>query len=179
MTAEATGSLIERGIAAAWWAAFEAQWGEVDAARPHQAAAERHLARFAPGHPVRGHLEAMVAATGTRLALAGKDLRGACEQAVRSYRAAVGAEDMPLLAGTSAVVAELAMALGQPELAAELLGAGAAVRGAHDPTDPTVARLAPLLRAGLGDDRYEAAYAAGSALDRPAAIKRLDPARLA
>ena len=52
---------MDRGIAAAWWAAFEARWGDVDAARPHQAAAERHLAQFDPAHPAREHLEACYA----------------------------------------------------------------------------------------------------------------------
>ena len=176
--AESEGSPMDRGIAAAWWAAFEARWGDVDAARPHQAAAERHLAQFGPAHPAREHLEAMVAATGARIAIADKDLRAAREQAVRSYRAAIAAEDMPLLAQASGTTAELALALGQPERAAELLGAGAVVRGADDPTDPTALQLVPLLRACLGDDRYEACYASGRALARPDAIERLDPAGL-
>ncbi len=177
-TVESEGSPMDRGLAAAWWAAFEARWGDVDAARPHQAAAERHLAQLGPAHPAREHLEAIVAATGARIAIADGDVRAAREQADRSYRAAVGAQDMPLLAMASATTAELALALGQPERAAELLGAGAVVRGADDPTDPTALQLAPLLRACLGDDRYEACYTAGRALARPAAIERLDPAGL-
>jgi len=52
------------------------------------------------------------------------------------------------------------------------------VRGADDPTDPTALQLVPLLRAALSDDRYEACYAAGRALARPAAIERVDPAGL-
>jgi hypothetical protein len=123
-------------------------------------------------------MEAMVAATGVRIAIAVNDLRAAREQAVRSYRAAIAAEDMPLLAQASGTTAELAMALGQPERAAELLGAGAAVRGADDPTDPTALQLVPLLRAALGDGPYEACYAAGKALGRLAATERLDPSRL-
>jgi predicted ATPase/DNA-binding SARP family transcriptional activator len=138
---ESDGSPMDRGIVAAWWAAFEARWGDVDAARPHQAAAERHLAQFGPAHPAREHLEATVAATGARIAIADKDLRAAREQVVRSYRAAIGAEEMPLLAQASGTTAELALALGQPERAAELLGAGAVVRGADDPTDPTALQL--------------------------------------
>jgi predicted ATPase/DNA-binding SARP family transcriptional activator len=175
---ESEGSPMDRGIAAAWWAAFEAWWGDVDAARPHQAAAERHLAQFGLGHPVREHLEALVAATGARIAIADNDLRTAREQVVRSYRAAIRAEDKPLLAQASGTTAELALALGQPERAAKLLGAGAVVRGADDPTDPTVLQLAPLLRASLGDDRYEACCAAGRALARPDAVEFLDPAGL-
>jgi ATP/maltotriose-dependent transcriptional regulator MalT len=117
----------------------------------------------------------MVAATGAQIAIADGDLRTAREQALRSYRAAIGAEDRPLLAQASGATAELALALGQPERAAELLGAGAVVRGADDPTEPTALQLVPLLRARLGDERYEACYAAGRALSRPAAIERLDP----
>ena len=177
-TVESEGSPMDRGMAAAWWAEFEVRWGDVDAARPHQAAAERHLAQLGPAHPAREHMEAIVAATAARIAIADKDPRAAREQAARSYRAAVGAEDMPLLAQASGTTAELALALGQPERAAELLGAGAAVRGADDPTDPTALQLVPPLRAFLGDDRYEACYAAGRALARPAAIERLDPAGL-
>jgi predicted ATPase/DNA-binding SARP family transcriptional activator len=177
-TVESEGSLMDRGIAAAWWASFEARSGDIDAARPHQAAAERHLAQFGPAHPVREHLEAMVAATGARIAIAEGDMRTAREQAVRAYRAAVGAEDRPLLAQASGTTAELALALGQPGPAAEMLGAGAVVRGAEDPTDPTAVQLVPLLRAALGDKRYEACYAAGRALARSAAIERLDPAGL-
>jgi hypothetical protein len=176
--AESEGSPIDRGIVAAWWAAFEVTWGDIDAARLHQAAAERHLAQFGPAHPAREHLEAMVAATGARIAIADKDLRAAREQVVRSYRAAIGAEDMPLLAQASGTTAELALALGQPELAAELLGASAAVRGYADPTDPTAVKLAPRLRAALGADRYTRCHAAGQALGRAEAIERLDPAGL-
>ena len=119
-----------------------------------------------------------MAATGARIAIAEGDLRTAREQAVRAYRAAVGAEDRPLLAQASGTTAELALALGQPERAAELLGAGDVVRGADDPTDPTALQLVPLLRAWIGDDRYEACYASGRALTRAAAIERLDPAGL-
>jgi predicted ATPase/DNA-binding SARP family transcriptional activator len=177
-TVESEGSLMDRGIVAAWWAAFEARWGDVDTARPYLADAERYLAQFGPAHPAREHLEVMVAATGARIAIADKDLRTAREQALRSYRAAIGAEDRPLLAQASGATAELALALGQPERAAELLGAGAVVRGADDPTEPTALQLVPLLRARLGDERYEAGYAAGRALARSAAIERLDPAGL-
>ena len=175
---EADGSIIDRGIAAAWSAGFEVAWGNVDAARPAQAEAERFLAQFGPAHPARDHLAAMVAATGARIAIADGDLSAAREQAVRSYREAVSAEDMPLLAQASSAAAELALALGQPQRAAELLGASTAVRGTEDPTDPITAKLAPLLRAALGDDEFARRYAEGKALGRAKAIERLDPAGL-
>jgi predicted ATPase/DNA-binding SARP family transcriptional activator len=175
---KADGSIIDRGVAAAWTAAFETGLGDVDAARPAQAEAERLLAQFSPAHPARDHLAAMVRSTAARIAIADGDLTGAREQAVISYREARSADDMPLLAQASGTAAELAMALGKPERAAELLGASAAVRGTDDPTDPTTAKLAPLLRAAIGADRYESAYAAGKALGRAKAIERLDPGQL-
>jgi hypothetical protein len=120
----------------------------------------------------------MVAGTATLIAIADADLPAAREQAARSYRAAVAAEDLPLFASASGALAELALALGQPERAAELLGARNVVRGTDDPTDPTAVKLAPRLRAALGADRYARAYQAGEALSRAEAIERLDPAGL-
>ena len=145
------GSPIDRGITAAWWATLEVTCGDIDAARPLQAEAEAALALFGPAHPARDHLEAMVAATAGQIAIAGADLPAAREQAARSYRAAVAAQDMPLLALSSGLVAELALALGQPERAAELLGARIVVRGIDDPADPAALKLVPRLRAALGD----------------------------
>jgi ATP/maltotriose-dependent transcriptional regulator MalT len=176
--AESDGSQIDRSIAVAWWAGFEATWGDVDAARPLHAETERLLARFSPAHPVREHLEAGTATTGAMIALADGDVGMAREQAARAYRAAVAAQDMPLLALASGAVAELAFTLGQPERAAELLGARTVVRGGDDPTDPTALKLAPLLRAALGSDRYAGKYQAGKALGRAEAIEFLDPAAL-
>jgi predicted ATPase/DNA-binding SARP family transcriptional activator len=175
LAVEADGSPIDRGIAAAWWAAFEVTWGDIDAARPLQADTEQLLARFGPTHPAREHLEAMVAATAIQIAIEDRDLPAAREHAIRSYRAAVGARDMPLLAAASGALAALAFALGKPERAAELLGARTVVRGGEDPTDPMAVKLAPQLRALLGDDRYDRAVHQGRALSRAEAIKRLDP----
>ncbi len=174
----AEGSPIDRGITAAWWATLEVTCGDIDAARPLLAEAEAALALFGPAHPARDHLEAMVAATAGQIAIAGADLPAAREQAARSYRAAVAAQDMPLLALSSGLVAELALALGQPERAAELLGARIVVRGIDDPADPAALNLVPRLRAALGADRFERCQAAGRALGRAEAIERLDPAGL-
>jgi predicted ATPase len=176
--AESDGSPIDRGLATTWWAGFEATWGDIGAARQMHAESERVLARFSPAHMVRSHLEATVATTGTLIAIADKDMRAARDQAVRAYRAAVAAEDMPLIALAAGAAAELAWALGQPERAAVLLGARVVVRGADDPTDPSALKLAPLLRAALGQGRYEACHASGRALSRPAAVECLDPSRL-
>ncbi len=172
---ESEGSPIDRGITAAWWATLEVTCGDIAAARPLQAEAEATLALFGRAHPARDHLEAMVAATAGQIALADTDLPAARAQAARSYRAAVAAQDMPLLALSSGLVAELALALGQPERAAELLGARTVVRGIEDAADPAAVKLVPRLRAALGADRFERCRAAGQALGRAEAIERLNP----
>ena len=120
----------------------------------------------------------MLFRSGALIAIADDDARTARQEAARAYHSAVAAQDMPLLALASGALAELALALGQPERAAELLGARIAVRGGDDPTDPTAVKLAPLLRAALGEDRYARAVRTGQALGRAEAIAFLDPAGL-
>jgi hypothetical protein len=119
-----------------------------------------------------------VAASGLMIALADADLPLARERATTVYREGVATEDMPLLASIAGALAPLARVLGQPERAAEMLGACAAVRGGEDPTDLLVTRLGASLREALGPDAYDRAYAAGTALSRAEALALLDPAAL-
>ena len=60
-----------------------------------------------------------------------------------------------------------------------MLGAAARLRGSADRTSPDVAQLTARLRGELGDAAFAAAFAAGRALDRDAALARLDPASYA
>ena len=120
-----------------------------------------------------------MAALGLAVAAADGDLELAGERAANAYRAAVATKDMPLLSIVAMPLAEFALVVGQPERAAGMAGASAAVRGAEDPSDPTIIRLAARLRAALGAEGYASAYAAGTQLSRAEAIKHLDPAALA
>jgi hypothetical protein len=70
--------------------------------------------------------------------------------------------------------AAIARADGRPTDAAELLGAAAAVRGAEDATDPTIAKLRTALTKALGAKEFTAVYAAARDLDLEAACTRLD-----
>jgi hypothetical protein len=127
---------------------------------------------------VRHHVQAMMESLGLLVALADGDVPLARERAALAYQAGVESTDMPLLATAGWALTDLALAIGQVERAARILGAAAAVRGAEDPGDPTVARLTARLRGALGDEGYASAYAAGKKLDRAEAIKCLDPAAL-
>jgi hypothetical protein len=71
------------------------------------------------------------------------------------------------------IIADLATAVGQDRVAAEVLGAAASLRGTPDPTALDIARLTEQLRCRLGDEEFTAAMTRGEALDRQAAIERL------
>ncbi|HEY6790646.1 MAG TPA: hypothetical protein VI365_25395, partial [Trebonia sp.] len=165
-------------VASAGYAMFEVTVGNAELARPLNAAAEQGLARLSSGHPARQHMVAVVAASGLMLALADGDLPLARERAATMHQAARASEDMPLTATTGGVVACLAHALGQPERAARMLGACAAVRGEEDPTDLMVTHFGSRFLAALGPDAYGRAYRAGTELSRTEALALLDPATL-
>jgi hypothetical protein len=88
----------------------------------------------------------------------------------------VGTDDLPVVALVGLSVAAVAGHDGAPVDAAEILGAAARLRGSPDRTSPEVVALTARLRDELGDAAFEAAFAAGRALDREAALARLDPA---
>lgn len=176
--AESDLSGMDTSRVSAGYAMFEATAGDVDLARPLATTAEQRVARFGPAHPARHHLASMTAAAGLMIALADADLPLARERAATMYREGVATQDMPRVAAVAGALAHLASALGQPERAAEMLGACAAVRGGEDPTDLLVTRLAAPLREALGPGAYDRAYAAGTALSRAEALALLDPVTL-
>ncbi|GIF14844.1 AfsR/SARP family transcriptional regulator [Actinoplanes teichomyceticus] len=97
---------------------------------------------------------------------------------VRAYAAAQETRDMPILSLVAVGAAGLADLLGRPRESAQLLGAAARLRGAHDPTELQVAELTRRNRAALGEDGFAEAYAAGWGLDAGTALARVDPGRL-
>lgn len=128
-------------------------------------------------HPIQDHTRSMQMAS-----LASYDLyRGHVDEArawlLEGYPAALGTHDMPIVAIVGMVVADLALASGQAERAATILGAAAAVRGAEDATDPQVVRITAALRDELGDS-FRSHYDKGKRLGREDALPLLDPAAL-
>jgi hypothetical protein len=72
-------------------------------------------------------------------------------------------------------VSELALALGDAEAAAEILGAAAVLRGGDDPAHPLILSLRARLREALGDEQLTSAYRRGRAMTREEAIARTAP----
>ena len=175
---QADGGAVEQIVAAVSYAMFEVLAGNMRRAADLSAFARQKLALIGAGVPVRHHVVALTNAVDLEVALAEGNVPLASELAASAYQAAVASKDMPLLAQVAGPLSEFALAVGEGELAAEMLGAGAAARGAEDPTDLVVVRLQGRLREALGAGRYARAYARGRGLGRAEAIKRLDPAAL-
>jgi tetratricopeptide (TPR) repeat protein len=88
---------------------------------------------------------------------------------------AMQGKDMPVVALIAVATVALRAALGDAELAAETLGASDSLRGSPDLSNRDAVALARTLRARLGDDAYDAAYARGRALSRADALALVDP----
>jgi predicted ATPase/DNA-binding SARP family transcriptional activator len=103
-----------------------------------------------------------VAATGLGyLAGAEGDLDAARDWHAQAIAAARFTADAPVLAEAVAGLADLTLREGDPERAAELLGASFAIRGTTDRSVPDEERVAAAARSVLGDARYGAAYQRG------------------
>ena len=103
-----------------------------------------------------------VAATGLGyLAGAEGDLDAARDWHTHALATARFTADAPVIAGTLVGLADLALRKGNPERAAELLGAGFAIRGTTDRSVPDEERVADETRSALGETRYGEAYQCG------------------
>jgi predicted ATPase/DNA-binding SARP family transcriptional activator len=168
----------QSAIARAAQARIALEAGDLAQAGAFAAEAQRMLDTLPSAAPGRGHGDAMVIGTAAMLDLVAGDAEGAARGLRRAYQAGVETGDMPILAAIGVGVAMALEGDGDPAAAAEVLGASARLRGAEDLTALDIGRLHESLAAVLGEAGFAAAYARGRALDREAAIKRLDPAVL-
>jgi hypothetical protein len=153
---------------------LELQAGRTDVALESAARLRERLSTRSSTSPLDGHLGAICLGMAAAVeALVGDPDQAAADLAL-AYPTALGTHDMPIVATIGLAAAALALAHAEPVEAATILGAAARVRGAEDPTEPTVARLTTALRDQLGD-AFDPAYAAGWTLDTEAAAQRFDP----
>jgi len=103
-----------------------------------------------------------LAATGLGyLAAAEGDLEAARDWHARAFENARASADAPVIAEALGGLADLALRAGDPERAAELLGAGVAIRGTPDRSVVDELRVADQARSVLGEAGYGAAYQRG------------------
>jgi predicted ATPase/DNA-binding SARP family transcriptional activator len=144
--------------------------GDLDEARGGYG---RALARLAEGIPASPSLSAMRApllfGLGHIAVLTGEP--AAAEAHYReAFALCTGTPDLPLLADAIDGLAEAACAGGDPERAATLLAAAAAVRGTPNLGQPDAVELAARLRKRLGPEAYRRASERGAAMSRDAAL---------
>ena len=92
-------------------------------------------------------------AIGARLAVDDGDPAVAARYAADAYAAALGTRDQPIIAAVGSALADIGASRGDAAVAAEMLGAAAALRGAEDPTAIEIVRISGRLRAELGEAR--------------------------
>jgi hypothetical protein len=152
--------------------------GDRERARELRDRAVAGVAAMIPGRPDHDHQRAIVHGFAGRLALEDGDLDAACELLRDAYEASIAATDLPIAGRVGEGTVLLALQLGHPAEAAEMLGASMRLRGTEDRANPQTAAVLDALYDGLGEEATEAAVAAGRAMDRDAALARLDPARV-
>src|SRR5262245_151485 len=98
-----------------------------------------------------------------RVDLAAGEVWGAREWCERALKVAITSRDRPVMARTVELRAELALAGGNAERAAELLGTAEALRGMLDEADVDLVRVREAARAALGEAGFALAYQRGTA----------------
>jgi predicted ATPase len=175
-SADETGSSMESVFIMSMLADSERQAGNLERARALQTEALRRAEAVPAGHPAAEHGRTIVLALSARLAFGDGDTSRAVALGREAYAGALVTNDLPITATVGVVLAEIAADVGRFEVAAEMLGAAARLRGADDPTAVDIARLLSILRPALGPGEFTTRYEHGKSLDREAALKRLDPA---
>lgn len=122
---------------------------------------------------VAPHGQASMLAQLSRTNAATGDLELAQQRNREAVRLALTTEDMPLIAAVVETAVDVDVAAGESEQAARTLGMATVLRGMRSIPDGDVQRSVDRLRDALGNERYDAAYAAGAALTRDEAIAEL------
>jgi len=175
---DAPGDAEERLFMRAMLAVLAARAGDAEASRRLREDALRAASGLDPGRPDRAHQRAIVFGLSARLVADEGDLERARRLLGEAYADVRKARDLPIAGRVGEANAVLALRLGRPALAAELLGAAMRLRGTPDASNPDTAALLARLREALGERELDERLRAGRALDREAALARLDPAHL-
>jgi predicted ATPase len=172
----ASGSLREEVFSRVVLADVMRQTGDLEESRRLRDEALHRLTTMPAAHPLQSHGIAVTLAIAAKHHMLDDEMDDARESLARAYAAAVGTQDMPIIAIVGVVGALVAERDGAVADAAQRLGAAARLRGTDDSTQPDIAALVARLRAELGADRFAEIYTAAKSLDRDAAIARLAPA---
>ncbi|QQQ79877.1 winged helix-turn-helix domain-containing protein [Saccharothrix sp. 6-C] len=163
-----------RGVAFAWLVLGDlARYdGHLAEAERQYEAAQASLA----GEPfVVPQFHAQILTSLAHLAVERGDHAAAAEAVRTAFDHAMSAKDMPVLARVAVAEAAVRTHFANPTDGARALGVAENLRGAADPRNPEITRLATHLHDTIGPAAYDLAYAAGLALDRADAIALIRP----
>nr|QZD57869.1 winged helix-turn-helix domain-containing protein [Glycomyces sp. TRM65418] len=152
--------LVELALAKAELARWD---GDAEEARRQIDDVKRVLGDDVEVASVRATIHGLLGYLADDIGEARAHLAVACEAAAETGIA-------PLIAQTLVAVADLAVRRGQHEQAAQLLAAGAAVRGTPDRSQPDPVRIEQTVRERLGDERFDEATGEGAQTDWSALV---------
>ncbi|GAA3081642.1 BTAD domain-containing putative transcriptional regulator [Kribbella aluminosa] len=168
---EQTGSRGGEAMAYMGLAKVEFRLGRIEEAR---ALAERAYAtldleaeRMAP------HGQAVMLSQLSRIYAFTGDVEKAQQRAREAIGLALGTEDMPVAAAVVEIGLHADLLTSEPADVARVFGLAATMKGLRTIPDADVQRLVDQLRDALGNEAYEAAYAAGAAVPRDEALAEL------
>jgi predicted ATPase/DNA-binding SARP family transcriptional activator len=137
--------------------------GDLSAARRHLADADELSKRVyrTKNQTIAPQFCAMIEGSCGYLATESGDLRTAAAHQTEALKLALESNDAPVIAIIMVGIADLALARGEPYLAARVLGAAEGIRGARDLSVLDHARVEAAAQAALGAEAYAEAYAKG------------------
>jgi len=148
-----------------------ARWqGRLDEARERLDAVLADLERT--GSPIHQRYAMMLVSKG-ELELAAGDLDAAHRRYRQALSKALESRDRPVIARVVELRADIALAEGDAERAAALLGTAAVVRGMADEADVDVVRVHAAARAALGERGFALAHRRGTARPRAEVLEGL------
>ena len=141
-----------------------ARWqGRLDEAR---GLVDQAIALFERGSFPIFQRHALLLTSRARVDLAAGDRQGARRSCERALALALASRDRPVIARAVELLADIALADGDAEQAAVLLGTTEVLRGMPDEADVDVVRMRAAARAALGEESFARAYRRGAARPR-------------
>ncbi|WP_166678236.1 ATP-binding protein [Kribbella kalugense] len=169
--AEETGSRTSQAMSYLGMARLSYRNGQLEEAKDYGELAysllDPEAERMAP------HGQAMMLAYLSRMYAALGELEPARRHSQEAVRLGLTTEDMPLAAAVVETAVDVYLAAGETELGARTLGLAAAMKGMQSISDADVRQSVERLRDALGNEKYDATYAAGAALTKDEAVAEL------
>jgi predicted ATPase len=148
-----------------------ARWqGRLDEARE---LAGQAIALFERGSFPILQRHALLLTSRGRVDLAAGDPQGARQWSERALALALSSRDRPVIARAVELLADIALAGGDAEQAATLLGTAQVLRGMPEEADVDVVRMRAAARAALGEEGFARAYRRGAARPRDEVLAEL------